>query len=121
MVSFGLLPNTARNVHLIYSTLYPLAPFILFLPLTCSFFYILLCLVVGTILSIVLSSNFALPSQSLPPFLLPIPAYGLGSLSDDDSGVGGVVDTLGSEGDRVVHAGLLQTDSSREGWAVWLA
>lgn len=54
-----------------------------------------------------------------PSDTLSVPAYGLGSLSNDEGGVSGVVHTLVGENDWVVHTWLLQSDSRRARLTVW--
>lgn len=52
---------------------------------------------------------------------LAVPAYGLGSLSDDEGGVSGVVHTLPGKRDRMVHTGFFQSDSCGGKLTVWCA
>lgn len=136
VVSFGLVPYTARNSSLLsfpphYSTFFNY-------PLLSTSYPIYFSLLLHHILSSTICSfSFSLPlcffvlSKLLPPLslspqlitshTLSVPAYGLGSLSSDEGGVSGVVHTLAGEGDWMVDTGLLHTDDSRMRQTVWWA
>ena len=64
---------------------------------------------------------FVLTSCHFNSDTLSVPAYSLGGLSDDESGVFGVMHTLVGEGDWMVHTGLLQSCSRRARQTVGLA
>lgn len=68
--------------------------------------FLICCFIIAAIRCVIVSSDISSP------------AYGLGSLSNDEAGMSGVVYTLAGESDWMVHIWLFQPNNGRAGLAV---